>query len=151
MVAKRKIAKKPSKRVVKHARPGQPTLYKSDFCALAVLLGAEGKSFTQIAAHIGVSRESIYEWARVHPEFSDALSRARMLSQSWWEDAGQKYLTMPGFQASMWAKNMSCRFPDDWRDITRSEQTGKDGGPIAVLTMEQIAANPNSRITLNKP
>ncbi len=34
------------------------------------------------------------------------------------------------FNSTVWAKNMNCRFPDDWRDVSRQEQTGPNGGPI---------------------
>lgn len=132
------------------AHAGQPTLYRPDLCALVLALGAKGKSYTGIATRLGVSRDSIYEWAKVHVEFSDALTRARELAQAWWEDVGQESLTTPSFQSSMWAKNMSCRFPDDWRDVTRNETTGKNGGPLELI-MAQIVANPKSRIVIGAP
>jgi len=109
---------------------GQPTLYVPEHCETVEALGAQGKSITVMAATIGVSRDTIYEWAKVHPEFSDALTRARLLSQMWWEDTGQNAMFMPGFNASVWAKSMAARFPDEWRDNTRTELVGKDGGAI---------------------
>lgn len=97
---------------------------------MVIALGKDGKSITQIAEALDQHKDSLYEWAKKYPEFSDALSRARQASQTWWENAGQVGLTTPGFSASLWQKNVSCRFPDDWREVTRQENTGKDGGPI---------------------
>ena len=48
--------------------------------------------------------------------------------------------------ASLWLRN---RQPKKWRDKQDLEHSGPDGGPIA-LTMEQIAANPASRIKIGK-
>lgn len=36
---------------------------------------------TKFARNIGVSRETLYEWGRVHPEFSDALKRAKEIME----------------------------------------------------------------------
>jgi hypothetical protein len=102
----------------------RPTLYLQEYCETAIALGKDGKSIARLAAELDVSRECIYEWARVHPEFSDALTRMRNLSQAWWEDAGQNAMFTPGFNASVWAKSISCRFPDDWRDSTKTEHSG---------------------------
>lgn len=109
---------------------GRPTDYRPEMCAEVVRLGKGGKSYTQIAEALDLSRETLYAWAKDKPEFSDALTRARQAAQAWWENAGQTGLVTPGFSASLWQKNVSCRFPDDWREVTRQESTGKDGGPI---------------------
>lgn len=111
----------------------RPTLYTQEHCETAIALGREGKSITRLAAELEVSRECIYEWARVHPEFSDALTRMRDLSQVWWEDAGQAAMFTPGFNASVWAKSISCRFPDDWRESTKTEHSGN----VAITAIER--------------
>lgn len=108
----------------------RPSTYDPAYCEQVVTWGDEGKSLTWMAAHIGVSRECIYEWGRVHPEFSDALTQARLKCQAWWEDQGQAGLYVPGFNGGVWAKNMGSRFKDDWSDKSAVELTGKDGGPI---------------------
>jgi len=111
----------------------RPTLYLQEHCDTAIALGKEGKSIARLAAELDVSRECIYEWARVHPEFSDSLTRMRAYSQAWWEDAGQSAMYTPGFNASVWAKSISCRFPDDWRDSTKTEHSGG----VAITAIER--------------
>lgn len=109
---------------------GRPTLYNPVFCQKVIDLGRLGKSITQMASELDVCKDSMYEWGKNYPEFSDALRRAKQLSQAWWEDKGQDALEKPGFQSSLWAKQVSCRFPEDYRETTRNELTGKDGEPI---------------------
>jgi hypothetical protein len=89
-----------------------------------------------------VTRETLYEWARTHKEFSDALTLAREHSQAWWEKQGKDGLGDPRFNANLWAKNMGPRFKQDWSEKSQLEITGKDGGPLetkstVVLTAEE--------------
>lgn len=119
----------------------RPTEYDPSYCEMVIGWGAKGKSLTWMAAELDVSRECVYEWARVHPEFSDALMRARAKAQQWWEDSGQNALMAPGFNSSVWAKSMAARFPDDWRDNNKVEVTGANGGPVAThMTIEFVDA-----------
>lgn len=108
----------------------RPTSYLPEYCEQVIEWGAQGKSITWMAAELDVSRECIYEWARMHEEFSDALMRARVKAQRWWEDAGQSGLVMPGFNGSVYAKSMAARFPEEWRDNSKVELTGANGGPV---------------------
>lgn len=64
---------------------GRPSKYKKEYCAEAVKFLANGKSIIQLSAHIDVCKDTIYEWAKVHAEFSDALTRGKELSQAYWE------------------------------------------------------------------
>lgn len=66
-------------------KTGRPTKYTDEHCETAIKYLAKGKSITQLSAHIEVCKDTIYEWAKVHPEFSDALTRGRELSQAHWE------------------------------------------------------------------
>lgn len=119
----------------------RPTEYQQEYCEQVVAYGKAGKSLTWMAAELGVSRECIYEWMRVHPEFSDAMTRARLESQRWWEDKGQDGMTMSGFNASIWSRSMAARFPDEWRESTKTEVTGANGGPVQNhLTVEFVSA-----------
>ena len=109
---------------------GRPSSYKKEFCDLVIGLGQEGKSLAQIAATIGCARQTLYNWADTHEEFLDALTRARDLSLSWWEDQGQKGIWSREFNANAFKLQVMNRFPDDYRDKQSIEHTGADGGPI---------------------
>ena len=122
---------------------GRPTDYRPEYCELVIELGKAGKSKAQMAARldvgapipglvtsIDVSRQTLENWADAHPEFLDAMARANVHAMAWWEDEGQDGLRAERFNASLWAKNMSARFPADYRDNSKVELTGRDGGAI---------------------
>jgi len=126
---------------------GRPSEYKPEYCEAVIEYGRLGKSVAWMAAEIGVSKDTLYEWAKVHEEFSDAFTRARLESQRWWEDRGQEALSQPGFNGSIWARSMAARFPEDWRDKTEQTVQGPGGGPVqtkGTLTVEFVRANPDS-------
>lgn len=112
------------------AQRGRPTDYDPAFCDQVIELGKQGKSKTYMAAQLGVVRNTLDNWAQTHPEFLNAMTHALQLSQAWWEDAGQSGLTADRFNGSVWSRSMAARFPEDWRETTRQENTGADGGPI---------------------
>jgi len=96
---------------------GAPPKYNEEYCELVEGLGRAGKSITQIAVQIGVVRKTLYNWEQEYPAFLHALTRARESAQAWYEDIGQRGLTMgKDFNASTWAKQVSCRFPKDYTE-----------------------------------
>lgn len=113
---------------------GRPTLYRPEYCELAVELGAQGKSYAQIGAAIGVARKTLYEWADQFPEFRDAIARARDLALAWWEE--QAHIGMwespegARLNPQLWSRSMAARFPDDYRESKKTEISGPDGGPV---------------------
>lgn len=68
------------------------------------------------------------EWAGAHPEFSEALARAKQKAQAWFEEQGRTGLTADKFNSALWAKQMSARHRDEYTE--RREVTGADGGAI---------------------
>ena len=108
----------------------RPTTYAEEYCDLVIDWGRAGKSITWMAAQLDVCRDTIYEWASVHPEFSDALTRTKAKAQAVWEDMGQAGCMSPGFNGSVWAKSMAARFPEDWRDNKSLELSGPGGLPM---------------------
>jgi transposase-like protein len=109
---------------------GRPTDYKPEYCERVVALGKEGKSHVQIAAELDVAKSTLYLWKDEHPEFSDALNASRSFAQAWWETIGQGQMLSPlqGFSASLWAKQVSARFPDDYTEKSKQEVTGDLSG-----------------------
>lgn len=65
---------------------GRPELYKEKYCEDIVNFMADGKSITAFAVSIGHHRQIIYEWAKKHPEFQDAIKRGIELAEAYWED-----------------------------------------------------------------
>lgn len=110
----------------------RPTIYDPSFCDTVLEMGAVGKSKAQMAAQLGVCRQTIENWCSQFPEFMDAITRARVLAQAWWEERARESLGDRNFNAALWAKSMSARFPDEYSDRSKLELTGKDGGPVKI-------------------
>lgn len=112
---------------------GRPSKYNPDLCERVIELGREGKSYEQISAAIDVPRSTMDSWARVHPEFSAALTRAKELEHNWWEEVGQSALFADKFQHSVWAKSMSARFREKYTEKQQLEHSGPNGGPVQIF------------------
>jgi hypothetical protein len=94
---------------------GRPSDYKQSYCELAIeLIGRNGKSITQFARDIGVSKSSVYLWATVHPEFSDALDTARDWSEAFWEDQYISFMTDKSVNAPLVKLYFANRF--QWKE-----------------------------------
>lgn len=118
----------------------RPSVYKPEFCELVIKLGREGKSVVQMACAIDVVRSTMYEWCKGHPEFSDALTRAKQLSQDWWETQAQCGLTADKFNAQLWSRSMAARFPEDYQEKKGVELSGPGGADIKTTTRIELVA-----------
>ena len=66
-------------------RPGRPTSYRPEYCARLIELMAQGRSLDGCAVLLGVHPDSLYEWQRVHPGFSEAVRAGRAAATAFWE------------------------------------------------------------------
>ena len=95
---------------------GRPTDYKPEYCELVVSLGKEGAGKAEMASACGVVRQTLDNWMKAHPQFLDAVTRAREESLAWWEKMGRTGITMgKQFNANAYALQVFNRFPDDWK------------------------------------
>jgi hypothetical protein len=115
---------------------GRPTKYDPAMCDIVVQCGAEGMGRYEIAAELDVSLQTMVAWEEEHPAFLSATTRARQLSQAWWEKQGRKGIWSRDFNAPAYSLQVRNRFPADWRD--KHELTGSDGGPIEVSVTRRI-------------
>lgn len=72
-----------AERYIEGMAGGRPTEYEERFCEEVIRLGGEGKITAQIAASIGVTKQCLHVWAKVHPEFCDAFTLARELAEAY--------------------------------------------------------------------
>ena len=121
---------------------GRPTKYNPAMCDQVVACGRQGMSKAEIAAELDINRETLNEWAKIHPDFSDAVQRAHDLSLAWWEKQARTNLATSGFQAGLWKQAMSGRFPlEPYRE--RAELSGPGGAPIEqVNRIELVPVRP---------
>jgi transposase len=116
-------------------------MYRPEYCELAIEIGKRGGGPNDIACEIGVLRENLYEWAKVHPDFLTALRKAKQHEQKWWENKGIEGLGADKFNAMVWKVSMQARFRDDYTERKVTELTGKDGGAIQTETKMAIDAS----------
>jgi hypothetical protein len=108
---------------------GRPTKYDPAYCEQVVEHMATGASLTSFAAEIDVARDTLSEWANVHPEFSAAVKRAKAKCAAWWEKRnrdGAENGVPPGSNTLIifGLKNMA---PDEWADKQQIDHRSGDG------------------------
>jgi hypothetical protein len=111
---------------------GRPTKYDPSWMLDTIIeAGRHGATKEKMAAMIGISRETLYKWAEENAEFSDTLKEAELLSQVWWENAGQLAAigNVEGFNSTAWIFAMKNRFPDRYRDVKVTE-LNNTGAPL---------------------
>jgi hypothetical protein len=85
------------------------------------------------AVKIGVDRDTLKEWAHVHPEFSAAIKKAKECQENILVTNGLKGLYDTSF-AIFTAKNVM-----GWRD--KQEITGKDGKDLVITWNDNSSKN----------
>ena len=126
---------------------GRPSEYDPAFCEKVIEIGKTGASVVEMAAEIGVDRATIERhWPEAHPEFFQAFTKAKILSQAWWEKVGREGMfESPGgvkINPSIWSRSMAARFPHDWRENSKVENThaNPDGSPLSLMAQISGAA-----------
>jgi transposase-like protein len=103
---------------------GHPTDYHPDFNDLASSMFSKGKTVAAVAAACGVCRDSLYEWAKKWPEFSDTLKKGLEVAQSFWENIGENEVEDPSgkFNTTLYIFMMKARFKKDYAEFQKIEQ-----------------------------
>jgi len=125
---------------------GRPSEYDPAFCEQVIAFGKEGYSKAEMAAGLGATRQTLDNWARANPDFLDAVQTALEFSLAWWEGKSRTGIEKGGaFNAGLWSKAMSGRFPaEPYRE--RQELTGPNGGPIETHALTgKVAALPKEK------
>ncbi len=131
---------------VKLPRPrGRPSEYDPAFCEQVVEIAQEGAGLAEIAYRIGITRDTLNEWRKTYPDFSDAMTRALDASHAWWEAQGRAGTWSKDFNANAYRLQVTNRFRKDWSDRQEVDHRAPDG-PIA-----QIYLPDNGRSTTKDP
>lgn len=99
-------------------------------------LPAELPTLANFACHIGVHRDTLHEWGKVYPEFSDAIKRAKAHQERILVSNGLCGLYEGPF-GIFTAKNIL-----GWRDKVEQEISGPSGGPVAIRTVVNFVEPP---------
>lgn len=115
----------------KHAG-GRPSDYKPEYCQEIIDFMAKGNFTFQYANYIGKHVDTLYEWGKVHKEFSEALKTAKQKCYDWWVTRGLIMLNEPSnlHDSKPWLYIMNNLH--GWGDNRKVELTGKDGKPVEV-------------------
>ncbi len=101
---------------------GRPTKYDHSFCEMLIEHMKQGYSFGSFGALVDSCEDTVYEWAKVHPAFSEAKKIGLAKSMIWWEkqgmqglweEHGKDALTMK-LNTTAWIFNMKNKH--GWRD-----------------------------------
>jgi hypothetical protein len=105
---------------------GRPSLYNAAYCVRVLELAAEGCGKIEIAAALLVSRKTLDAWAKAHPEFREAMSRAKDLEYAWWLGVGRTKQFDKTWNATSWALQMRNRFGKRFRDRAPASQPAEE-------------------------
>lgn len=103
---------------------GRPTKYKPEYDEMLIEHMSSGLSFESFAGVISVNQDTLHEWAKVNPSFSEAKKIAFSKCRCWWEKAGISGLwgsKDSTFNAAVWIFNMKNRFK--WTDKVEVESS----------------------------
>lgn len=114
---------------------GRPTKYISDYDDLVCrVIGDQGKSLTQFARDLRVTRQTVHNWAADNPSFLDALTRAQEWSQAYWEDQLTGFMVDRNVNAPLVKLYFANRF--GWSDKEKQESSESS---ITVTLVEATA------------
>lgn len=101
---------------------GRPTKYKPEYCDAIIAHMKRGGSIEEFSLEIEVDKTTLYEWMKVHEEFSNAVKKGKSFSEGWWEGVARQALFNKNFNHVLWYMNMKNRF--GWKDKQEVEHTG---------------------------
>lgn len=67
---------------------GRPTKYREEYCEKLIEHMARGRSIESFAGVVSVCKDTIYEWIKVHPKFSDAFKVGNQKRFLYFEELG---------------------------------------------------------------
>ena len=65
------------------AKMGAPTKYRPEYCQLLIEHMGNGFSYHSFAGVVGVCYDTLHEWEKIYPDFSDAKSNGQALLLYW--------------------------------------------------------------------
>lgn len=136
---------------------GRPSKYREEFCDLLISHMARGLSFESFAAVIKVNQDTLHEWVKVHPNFSEAKKVAFSENLLFWEQQGidglystvdydeetGKPLRSKTLNSPIWIFNMKNRHK--WRD-RQPDETDVVVNNINGLSDEDLDAKIDEKI-----
>lgn len=126
------------------ALPGRPTLYREEYCGLVIKLARNGLGQYAIARRIGVTRQTLYNWAREHASFADALKRAHTAMVGHSEERLALMISNGGRPGQAITTMFALRSiaPEDWSPPRAPTFEEVDGRQLAALPVPEPQPQP---------
>lgn len=122
---------------------GRPTKYRPELCDLVIEVGEQGGWLCEMAEACDVARNTMDVWAAEHPEFLEALTRAKQKAQAWFEREGREGLKADKFNAALWQKQMSARHREEYTERLDQKVSGDPNNPVQhSLKVTFVGASP---------
>lgn len=115
--------------------------YKSEYCQQLIDAQSAGKSQVWFAAEIHVCRDTLNNWATEIPEFKDALAKAKIGFERYWEANYQEDMRTNKANGAMWMNYMRnrCNWNNNGETVVKTEHSGKVDMTSAAIN-DKIAA-----------
>lgn len=93
---------------------------------LVVLLGEQGKTFSEIAKEMNVSAQRLRSWMKQHDELREAVAEARSRCKAWWIQRGVANLGNGFFNVGLYCFMMANLF--GWRRTDATQKIEMSSG-----------------------
>lgn len=102
---------------------GRPSKYRPEMCEQVINWMYQGHSKTEVAYLLKISKETLYQWVKEYPEFSDAIKKGVNFAEGWWKINGTQNIDNKDFNSTLWYMNMKNRF--GWADKQETSHSGE--------------------------
>lgn len=115
---------------------GRPTKYKPEYDQMLIEHLTSGLSFPSFAGVVGVCFDTLYEWEKVHPSFSEAKKNGLAQNLLYWDkqalecikddvayDEKGRPVASTKTNSTVLIFNLKNRFPKYWRDRSEVESS----------------------------
>ena len=96
---------------------GQPTKYKPEYCDMLKDAGRKGEFIEKFILDWDISKETLYKWAKEHPDFSDAYKQYKRGMEHWHKRLFQNLaigkLPKGNVTAAIWLSKIVCGYTED--------------------------------------
>jgi len=103
---------------------GKPTLYRPEYCDIAIRVLANGESLAAVCCELDICRPTLYAWKEAHPDFSSAINKGLQHAQRKWECIGNEGVNghIDKFSPAPWIFTMKNRFREDYQEDKKDDK-----------------------------
>lgn len=110
----------------KAGEQGRALKYDPEFCWTVRLMAQEGKFPESWCARLGVTMQTLFNWANTYPDFDQAVREAWHILNAYWTERAQQIVEHPALwsdlKATILLEILRKRFPESWGRNARNTQ-----------------------------